>query len=97
MNRPRTVSATMDAPAHNGVVKRCVTMTEAAIHTVKLPEGHFAALVLSRPNSDMAAIAFMDREEVEAHITLLRNAMEDAERLDTGKEAIHATESLRRS
>lgn len=87
----------MDAPAHGGVTKRCVTMTECAIHTAELPEGHFACLVLSRPSSDVAAIAFMDRDEVEAHIVLLRNAIEDADRMDAGKAPIHATESLRRS
>lgn len=87
----------MDAPAHNGVMKRCVTMTECAIHTVQLAEGHFASLVLSRPNSDTAAISFLDRDEVEAHITLLRNAIEDAERLDAGLGPIHATPSLRRN
>ena len=89
----RTVPAQMDAPAHGGVIKRCVTMTEVAIHTVQLPEGHFAALVLSRPNSDIAAIAFLDRDEVEAQITLLRNAIEDAERLDRGLPTKHAAPS----
>jgi len=96
MSRPRTAPASMVAPAHNGVLKTCVTMTEAAIHTAELPEGHFASLVLSRPNSEIAAIAFLDREEVEAHITLLRNAIEDADLLDAGKEPIHAAPSLRR-
>lgn len=72
-------------------------MTECAIHTVELPEGHFAAIVLSHPERVRGTIAFLDRDEVEAHITLLRNAMEDAELLDAGKQPIHAAESLRRS
>lgn len=93
----RTAPAVMDAPAHNGVIKRCVTMTEAAVHTVELAEGHFAALVLSRPDSNIGAIAFMDREEVEAQIALLKNALDDADRLDRGEPAVHAAESLRRS
>lgn len=95
-NRSRTVAATMVAAAHLGVLKRCVVMTETAIHTIELPEGHFAAIVQSRPNSDIAAISILDRDEVEAHIQLLRNAMEDAERLDSGKPTIHAAESLTR-
>lgn len=93
----RTAPATMDAPAHNGATKHCVTMTECAIHTVELPEGHFAALVLSLPDERVGAIAFLDRDEVEAHIQLLRNAIEDAERLNAGLPTIHAAESLRRS
>jgi hypothetical protein len=97
MSRARTVPATMPAPAHGGVEKQCVVMIEAAIHTIELAEGHFAAIVLSRPSSDIAAIAILDRDEVEAHIQLLRNAMEDAELLDAGKAPIHTTESLRRS
>lgn len=97
MSRPRTVSATMRAPAHNNVEKNCVTMTEQAVHTIGLPEGHFAAIVLSRPNSGVAAIAILDRDEVEAHILLLRNAMEDAERLDAGLGVKHAAQSLRRN
>ena len=72
-------------------------MTECAIHTVELEEGHFASLVLSRPNSDVAAIAFLDRDEVTAHIKLLLNAIEDADRLDQGLAPIHAASSLRRN
>ncbi len=97
MTRARTLPASMDAPVHGGGTKRCVTMTEVAIHTVTLEEGSFAALVLSRPISDVGAISFMDREEVEAHITLLRNAMEDAERLDAGLATKHAAPSLVRN
>ena len=97
MSRPRTVPATMQAPAQNGVLENCVVMTESAIHTIDLPEGHFAAIVHSRPTSDVAAIAILDRDEVEAHILLLRNAIEDAERLDAGLMTIHAAPSLRRN
>lgn len=97
MSRPRTVTPTMHAPCHNDIVRNCVVMTESAVHTIALPEGHFAAIVLSRPQSDVGAITILDRDEVEAHITLLRNAMDDAERLDAGKAPIHATHSLRRN
>jgi hypothetical protein len=88
----------VEAPTHGGAIKPCLVMTECAIHTVELAEGHFAAIVHSLPGEKgPAAIAFLDRDEVEAHILLLRNAMEDAERLDAGKPAIHATPSLVRS
>ncbi len=97
MSRARSLPSVMTAPTHNGAEKRCVVMTEAAIHTVTLPEGSFAALVLSLPTNEIGAIVVMDREEIEAHILLLRNAIEDAERIDAGKFPMHAAPSLRRS
>lgn len=96
-SRPRTVPAFVEAPAHNGREISCRTATECAIHTVGLTEGHFAAIVLSNPERDIGTIAFMDEAEVEAHIALLRNAIDDAKRLDRGEPARHATHSLRRS
>jgi hypothetical protein len=98
MPRARTVSASMDAPTHTGVIKRCLTMTECAVHTVELPEGHFTALVHSNPGPDgKAAIDILDHDEVEALIIFLRNSVEDAKRLDAGRPAINATPSLRRN
>jgi uncharacterized small protein (DUF1192 family) len=97
MSRERTVPAVMEAPTHNGVMKRCVVMTETAIHTIALPEGHFTAMVFSRTESDVAAIVILDRDEAEAQIALLQNAIEDAERLDAGLSTKHAAESLVRS
>lgn len=96
MPRPRVVDAQMDVPAHGGVMKKGVVMTETAVHTIELAEGHFACMVQSRPNSDIAAVTIMDRDEVEALILLLRNATEDAELLDAGKEPKHAAPSLTR-
>lgn len=90
MGRDRTVPDVINAPVHGGTVKPCLSMNETAFHTVGLTEGHFAALVLSRNGDDAACIAILDRDDVEAHVTLLRNAMEDAERLDKGLPAIHA-------
>jgi hypothetical protein len=63
----------------------CKVMTETAIHTVTLPEGSFAAIVSSTKESEYGMITILDRDEVENHIRLLRNAMEDAELLDAGK------------
>lgn len=97
MPRARTVPAFIEAPTHSGGVQPCRVMTEAAIHTVTLPEGSFACIVHSLANGQLATISILDRDEVEAHIRLLRNAMEDAERLDRGQAPIHAAESLRRS
>jgi len=98
MGRARTVPPVMDAPGHNGVMRRCVVMTECAISTIKLPEGAFACIVASLPNPKRpASIMLLDRAEVEAHITLLRNAMDDANRIEAGLAPIHSTPSLRRS
>lgn len=97
MARPRTVPPFIDAPTHGGRIVNCRTATECAIHTAGLPEGHFVALVLSNPDREDGAVAILDRDEVEAHITLLRNAIEDAERLDQGKSTVHAAHSLRRN
>lgn len=97
MSRPRTVHPYMMAPTHSGE-KKCITMTESAIATIDLGEdGHFAAITLSLPDLPIGAIAILDRDEVEAHIQFLRNAIEDAELLDAGKAPVHAAESLRRS
>lgn len=97
MGRARTVEPVIAAPTHNDVVKRCIVMTECAISTVVLPEGHFTAIVHSLPGPDgPAVIAILDHDEVEAHIALLRNSVEDAQRLDRGQRAVHAAPSLRR-
>ncbi len=93
----RTLPLNIDAPTHSGETKPSVVMTETAIHTVELPEGHFAAIVQSNPLTKIAAISILDRAEVEAHIVFLRNAIEDAERLDAGLPARHAAHSLRRN
>lgn len=93
----RTVPPVIEAPTHGGAIKPCIVMTECAIHTITLAEGSFAAIVHSLPDREAAVIALLDRAEVEAHITLLRNAIEDAELLDAGKGPIHAAESLRRN
>lgn len=97
MPRARTVPAFMEAPTHSGGVQPCRVMTETAIHTVTLPEGSFACIVHSLAGGQLGVIALLDRDEVEAHIQLLRNAMDDAERLDQGLPPIHAAESLVRS
>jgi hypothetical protein len=96
-SRPRTLPPFIQAPTHGDVTKICRVMTECAIHTVTLPEGSFAVIVHSLPGHDgPAVVSFLDPDEVEAHITLLRNASDDAQRLDAGRAPIHAAPSLRR-
>lgn len=97
MPRLRTVGEFIPAPTHSGGVCPARVMTESAISTITLPEGSFACFVQSLGHGKLACISILDRDEVEAHIQLLRNAMEDAERIDAGKAPIHAAESLVRS
>mgnify|MGYP001099970130 FL=1 len=96
MPRKRTLPPFIQAPTHGDVLKICRVMTECAIPTVGLPEGHFAAIVHSLPGPEGPAVVSFLRDEVLAHIKLLRNAIRDAERLDAGKAPIHAAPSLRR-
>ena len=98
MSRPRTLPPVINAPTHTDPSKPCIVMTECAIHTLTLPEGNFTAIVHSLPGKGgPACIAILDHDEVEAHIALLRNSVEDAKRLDAGKAPINATPSLRRN
>lgn len=85
----------MDAPGHLDVMRRCVVMTEVAIHTITLQEGSFAAIVTNNEQG-IAAIQILDRDDVEAQIQLMRNAIEDAERIDAGQAPIHAAPTSRR-
>jgi hypothetical protein len=92
----RTVPAIIRAPSHSGE-RDCDVMTECAIHTIALPEGHFACIIGSSPITGKASIQILDAEEVEVHIQFLRNAIEDAQRLDRGMAVRHASPSLRRN
>ena len=96
MPRSRSVPAVMHAPTHGDKMKPCLVTTECAIHTMELAEGHFACIVLSTPNGPSGALAILDRDEVEAHILLLRNAMDDAERLDRGEAPVNNAPTLTR-
>jgi hypothetical protein len=72
----------------------CIVCTTTAIHTIALSEGHFAAMVQHRPGRPYGFISILDREEVEAQILLLRNAIADAELLDAGKPPFHSAQLL---
>lgn len=97
MNDPnRILPRVMEMLTHDQGMKPCMVTTSAAIHTVLLGKGYYAALVMNAPEIPFGAVAFLDREEIEAQIRLLRNAIDDADRLKAGKAPIHATPSLRR-
>jgi len=82
---------------HDQGMKDCIVCTSTAIHTVKIKGKHFAALVINQSQSPCGAVALLDRQEVEAQIALLKNAIEDAERMDEGKAPLHAAHSLERN
>lgn len=92
--RTRILPPVVMAPSHShpeGIP--CFVATEGAIHTITLaPYGSFAAIVTAceGPSGGVAVLSVLDRGEVEEHIRLLRNAMEDAERVDRGLPPIHA-------
>ncbi|WP_324694550.1 hypothetical protein [Novosphingobium sp. RL4] len=94
MSRARILPPVVDMLTHEQGMKPCLVSTSTAFHTVALNSGNFAAIVLNDPGAPIGAVAFLDREEVEAHITLLRNAIDDAERLDRGQSPIHASPSI---
>lgn len=96
MNAQRILPRVMDGLTHEQGIKPCIVMTSTAFQTVKLAEGHFACMVLNQPGSPAGAMIVLSREEVETLIATLRNAIEDAERLDQGKAPIHAAHSLTR-
>lgn len=95
MGRDRRVPDVMEAPSHKGEMKPCVMMTETAVSTIGLEEGHFACVVFSRPDLDNGAVVVLDRDEWESMKRLMDNAMEDAERADRGEPMIHASPSAR--
>lgn len=96
MGRPRELPPVMEALTHDQGMRRCMVCTSSAVQTISLPEGHFVSLVVNQPAAPGGAIIVMDRDEVEALILLLRNAMADADLLDAGKAPVHASPSHRR-
>lgn len=89
-DRYRALPNVMSAPIGDGEIVPCRVMTQCMISTLRLPEGHFAAIALAQGGQGHGVLAVLDREEVERHIQTLRNAMDDAERADRGEEMVHA-------
>lgn len=95
MSRARELPPVFKSPTHTGGQKPCIVMTETFISTIELAEGHFACMTFSRPDLESGAVIVLDRDEVEAQIAILRNAMDDAERADRGEPMVHASPSDR--
>lgn len=96
--RQRVTAPILEMLTHDQGMKDCFVATSAAIHTVEIPGyGHCAALVLNQAECPIGAVILLDREELEAQVLLLRNAIADADRMDVGLAPIHATPSLARN
>ena len=90
LTRERELPPVMHSHVQEGGEKPCYTMTGVDISTVGLPEGHFVALTLSRPDLNAGAILVADADEIESIIATLKNAVEDAALLDQGIPPKHA-------
>jgi hypothetical protein len=96
--RPRVAPPVLEMLTHDQGMKDCFVATTAAVHTVKMPDGqHFAALVLNQAECPIGAVVLLDRAELDAQIALLRNAIDDADRMDVGLAPLHAALSLARN
>lgn len=79
----------MDMPTHEEGMKTCIIMTSTAIHTITLGNGKsFAAIVHNEVKSPAGAAVVINRVEAEAMIVLLQNALDDADRLNSGQRPI---------
>lgn len=97
-HRQRITPPLLEMLTHDQGMKDCFVAKSAAIHTVEIPGyGHCAALVLNQAECPIGAVILLDREELEAQIALLRNAIADADRMDVGLAPMHAAPSLTRN
>lgn len=93
----KNLPLTMTVPTHDQGNKKCIVCTSVAIHTTTLGDESFASIALNQPEAPVGAVAFLDRAEVEAHIALLQNAIDDAGNLNAGRAVEHAAPSLIRN
>lgn len=94
MSNTRTLPPVCEMMTHDQGMKDCFVATSTAIHTVEINGKHFASMVFNQAECPIGACVFLDRSEVEAQITLLKNAIDDAERMDQGLKPLHASPSL---
>lgn len=77
----------MDSLTHDQGMKPCLVMTDTAVHTVKMSDGTaYACIVHNHAEAPAGAVLFMDRAEAELLISLLNNALDDADRINAGKQ-----------
>jgi hypothetical protein len=82
----RDLPPIMSMPTHEEGMKDCAVGISTAVHSVQLPSGKaYATLVLNQPGFPIGYATFVDRQEGEAMIALLQNAMDDADRMNAGE------------
>lgn len=93
----RVLPPILELETHDQGMKNCAVMTSSAILNLQTPSGKwYAAIVMNQPTMPVGCVALLDGDEIDAHIALLRNAKEDADRLNAGKAPKHISQSLRR-
>lgn len=82
----RVLPPIMTMMTHDEGMKDCAVMTDCAVHTVEMADGcAYAAMVFNQRECPIGAAVFLNRAEAEAQIALLRNALDDADRINSGK------------
>lgn len=87
MSDPDRIFAPIEQfPTRDQGKKDCAVSTTCAIHTITTTSGKaYAAIVFNQEHCPIGYASVMDRTEAEAHIALLQNALDDADRINGGK------------
>lgn len=87
----RNLPSFLELSTHTDGAKPCLVCTTVAVATVQPAGGaHYASLVIDQPGRPIASAIFLNRQELEAIVILLGNAIDDAERIDAGLRPRHA-------
>lgn len=82
----RVLPPVMEMMTHDQGMKDCAVMTDCAVHTITMADGRaYAAMVFNQRECPVGATVVLNRAEAEAQIALLMNALDDADRINSGK------------
>lgn len=82
----RMLPPILEMMTHDQGMKDCAVMTDCAVHTVTMAGGQaYAAMVFNQCECPIGAVIILTRAEAEAQIALLNNALDDADRINSGK------------
>lgn len=85
-DQSRRLPPVMEMMTHDQGMKPCAAMTDCAVHTITMEDGRaFAAMVFNERECPIGATVVLNRAEAEAQIALLQNALDDADRINSGK------------
>ncbi|WP_066650727.1 MULTISPECIES: hypothetical protein [Sphingomonas] len=84
-DQSRRLPPVMEMMTHDQGMKDCAVMTDCAVHTIVMADGRaYAAMVFNQRECPVGATAVLNRAEAEAQIALLMNALDDADRINSG-------------